>query len=407
MAEKQSRADLIAVCKERGIKGYSGKSKSELLAILDAPVIPDSGAYVFQTMLTCIGNKRKLVTHIESIIREVGTILGKERLNLVDGFSGSSVVSRQLSYLANTLYTNDMELYAYLMARCYLCTPSAEQVAAIQTHIDAMNRIAESGPYREGIICKLYAPKNTKDIQPGERCFYTRENALIIDTLRTYIDESVAEPLRNYCLVPLLNKASIHTNTAGVFKGFYKKGDRGCFGGNGEMALSRILKPIRLDMPLWNRAPFTSQCYNKDINTLVSELPANIDVMYLDPPYNQHPYGSNYFMLNVIATNIEPTELSNVSGIPTDWKKSAYNKRDTAIDSMKELLRKGLEKSQYLLLSYNNEGIIRLEDWDTLFAPYTVKKYEIKYDTYKGCRNLKDRDNKVMEIMYLVSKKSP
>jgi adenine-specific DNA methylase len=173
-----------------------------------------------------------------------------------------------------------MELYAYLMAQCYLCTPSAEQAAVIQTHIDAMNRIAESGPYREGIICKLYAPKNTKDIQPGERCFYTRENALIIDTLRAYIDESVAEPLRNYCLVPLLNKASIHTNTAGVFKGFYKKGDRGCFGGNGEMALSRILKPIRLDMPLWNRAPFTSRCYNKDINTLVSELPANIDVMY-------------------------------------------------------------------------------------------------------------------------------
>ena len=43
----------------------------------------------------------------------------------------------------------------------------------------------------EGIICKHYAPKITEDIQEGERCFYTRENALVIDTLRQYIEEHV------------------------------------------------------------------------------------------------------------------------------------------------------------------------------------------------------------------------
>jgi hypothetical protein len=74
---------------------------------------------------------------------------------------------------------------------------------------------------------------------------------LIIDTLRQYI-EKVEEELVPYCLVPLLTKASIHTNTAGVFKGFYKKDNIGCFGGKGEYALSRIMKPIRLDIPIWN-----------------------------------------------------------------------------------------------------------------------------------------------------------
>jgi hypothetical protein len=34
----------------------------------------------------------------------------------------------------------------------------------------------------------------------------------------------------------------------------------------------------------------------------------------------------------------------------------------------------------------------------------SIKKYEIKYDTYKGSRNLKERSDKVIEIMYLVSK---
>jgi len=364
----------------------------------------DQDAFVLQTMLTCIGNKRKLVNNIKDIVLDVCKLLKKAKLNIVDGFAGSSVVSRKLSYLADNLYTNDLELYAYLMAKCYLETPTAEQQQTIQTHIDQMNELAESGPYFEGIISKLYAPKDTHDIKDGERCFYTRENALIIDTLRKYIDNKVAKELQVYCLVPLLNKASIHTNTAGVFKGFYKKDGVGCFGGAGENALGRIMKPIRLEMPIWNTTPFKAHCFNENINMLITKLPADIDVMYLDPPYNQHPYGSNYFMLNVIAKNEEPVDISKVSGIPVGWKKSNYNSRASAFESMCDLIQNGLQKSKYLLISYNNEGIIPEDDWKILLTPYNVKKYEIKYDTYKGSRNLENRSDKVMEIMYLVSK---
>jgi adenine-specific DNA-methyltransferase len=178
-------------------------------------------------MLTCIGNKRKLIPYIRNIIDDVRNILSKDKLNIVDGFAGSSVVSRELSYVADNLYTNDMELYSYLMAYCYLLIPTENQKRRIAAHINTMNEIAESGTYHEGIICNLYAPKDSDSIKVGERCFYTRENALIIDTLRKYITENVEEDIVNYCLVPLLNKASINTNTAGVFKGFYKKGDIG------------------------------------------------------------------------------------------------------------------------------------------------------------------------------------
>jgi adenine-specific DNA-methyltransferase len=356
-------------------------------------------------MLTCIGNKRKLVSNIRSIFDEIRTMLSKDKLNIVDGFAGSSVVSRELTYIAQNIYTNDLELYSYLMAHCYLVTPTESQKGRIIHHITRMNEIAEQGPYHEGIICKLYAPKDTSHIKEGERCFYTRENALIIDTLRKYINDNVEADIVNYCLVPLLNKASIHTNTAGVFKGFYKKDNIGCFGGKGEFALSRITKPIRLDVPIWNDTTYNAFPSNKDINVLVNELPNDIDVMYLDPPYNQHPYGSNYFMLNVIAKNEEPTDISTVSGIPVNWNKSNYNTHKPAVESMKRLMENGLSKSTYLLISYNNEGIITNDDWKVLFEPYNVKKYEIQYDTYKGSRNLKDRNNKVIEIMYLISKK--
>ena len=77
-------------------------------------------AYIFQTMLTCIGNKRKLVSDIETILQDVLVELqshphprphqaAKEKLNIVDGFAGSTVVSRNMTYVADTLYTNDLE----------------------------------------------------------------------------------------------------------------------------------------------------------------------------------------------------------------------------------------------------------------------------------------------------------
>ena len=422
----KTRDELVAICKELKVKGYSGKTKNDIIKliggsqdnvlVLQHPQPPQqnmvlsangpeySDEYVYQTMLTCIGNKRKLIKNIRNVLDEVRSLCGKEKLNIVDGFAGSSVVSRELCYIADNIYTNDLEYYAYLMARCYLVCPTNEQQSRIAKHIDIMNHIAEHGPFIDGIISTLYAPKDTKNIQEGERCFYTRENALIIDTLRAYIQDKVEDDISVYCLVPLLNKASIHTNTAGVFKGFYKRGNVGCFGGNGEFALSRIMKPIRVDMPIWNTSgTYTAHPSNKDMNILIDELPNNIDIMYLDPPYNQHPYGSNYFMLNVIATNKIPNEISKVSGIPCDWNKSNYNSHNTAVESMKHLMTSGLTKSSYLLISYNNEGIITSDDWATLFAPFNVKKYEVSYDTFKGCRNLKERSNKVVEIMYLVS----
>ena len=399
--------------------------------------------FVFQTMLTCIGNKRKLVGNIREIAESIREKLGKEKLCIMDGFTGSGVVARELVSMCHTIITNDLEPYAYLMSKCFLETPTPEQQHRIAHHIQYMNRLSTEGPFIDtGIIAKLYAPKNTQDIQPGERCFYTRENAVIIDTMRRYISDNVEPELQLYCLVPLLIKASIHTNTAGVFKGFYKDGDIGCFGGAGHNALSRIMKPITVDLPIWLPTPHRAICHNVNTNTLIVSIPelgtsaeigsfsgeqlsereqergqefhriketmddVAIDILYLDPPYNQHPYGSNYFMLNVIAKNEEPAKVSKVSGIPTDWNKSAYNSNASAVRDMEHLLRVGLEKARYIVLSYNDEGIISPEEWGRIFAPYSVEKREILYDTFKGSRNLRERSNKVVEIMYIITKKN-
>ena len=124
----------------------------------------------------------------------------------------------------------------------------------------------------------------------------------------------------------LLYKASVHTNTSGVFKGFYKSKRNGIgkFGGDGENALNRIMGEISLDNIILSNYECDYNVYQKDTNELVKSL-KDIDVVYYDPPYNQHPYGSNYHILNTIYNYKEPENISRVSGIPIDWNKSNFN----------------------------------------------------------------------------------
>ena len=45
--------------------------------------------------------------------------------------------------------------------------------------------------------------------------------------------------------------------------------------------------------------------------------------------------------------SVKPTEISKVSGIPTNWNKSSYNKYQSAFDDMCQLLEVGFKKSKY------------------------------------------------------------
>lgn len=398
---------LRQLCKDRGLKGCSGLKKARLIQLLSstsATALVES-EFVLQPMITYIGNKRKLVPWIMEIVDEIRLRQGGRQLVAFDGFAGSGVVSRALMSKCSILHSNDMEYYSYVLLKCFLETPTALQRERIARHFDDMDILLDIAS-ESGFVSELYAPKNTDVIKADERCFYTRENAMIIDTLLKYI-AGIEEDIKCYLLGPLLIKASINVNTAGVFRGFYKKDGVGHFGGAAENALERILAPIELVRPVWSNSSCVSKCYNSDINNLITTFKdGELDVIYLDPPYNEHPYGSNYFMLNLIALNREPTEYSKVSGIPKFWNKSAFNGRGTAYNTMLDLLRNCLMKARYTLVSYNNEGLVTEEDWNRIFLELRceVKMYQKEYDTYHGSRNLGDRNKKVVEILYVISR---
>lgn len=116
--------------------------------------------------------------------------------------------------------------------------------------------------------------------------FYTHSNAVLIDTYRYYIDEVIKdEKLKKYFLAPLITEASIHVNTSGVFKGFYKDKNTGigCFGAAGKNALTRIFSDVSLKEPVFSNFESDLEIYQKDTVELSKEL-KNLDITYLDPP---------------------------------------------------------------------------------------------------------------------------
>lgn len=361
----------------------------------------ENPAFLQEQIITYIGNKRTLLPYIDAEVQRIRQKLGGKRLVCADLFAGSGVVSRLLKQHADVLTVNDLETYSRILAECYLCNRErypTEQVEA------ALNRLeAALQQSVEGVVAEHYAPKDDAAIQPGERVFYTRDNALRIDTYRAAIQKE--DPaLRPFLLGPLLYAASVHTNTGGVFKGFYKDSKTGIgkFGGNGENALTRILGTIALQQPVLSAFSCETVICQEDVNTLAAKLPMQ-DMVYLDPPYNQHPYGSNYFMLNVIAENRLPGALSKVSGIPEGWNRSVYNKRAKALQAMEALVRD--LPARFLLISYNSEGFITLEEMQALLEKYgKVERREIVYPTYRASRNLRQRSIKVSEYLFVVEK---
>jgi adenine-specific DNA-methyltransferase len=354
--------------------------------------------YLSTQLITYIGNKRALLDVIGAAADEVSRRLGRAKLDIADLFSGSGVVSRFFKQRARRLYVNDFEGYAETLSRCYL--PDAPDPSRLWPFYRKLVKDLAGG-FRPGFIAELYAPADESGIRAGERCFFTPRNARYIDTARQLIGELPAG-IRPYFLAPLLTDLSVKNNTSGVFKGFYKNSRTGLgqFGGNGRNALSRITRDIALPFPVFSRFACPTQVYREDANALARHLPA-VDLAYLDPPYNQHPYGSNYFMLNLVNDYQRPSAISAVSGIPADWQRSAYNKPRTAFDALSRLCRE--LKTRFLLISFNSEGFIAKEQLLAMLADIgATEVIEKKYNTFRGSRNLRARDIHVREYVFLV-----
>ena len=95
-------------------------------------------------------------------------------------------------------------------------------------------------------------------------------------------------------------------------------------------------------------------------------MATTVDIAYLDPPYNQHPYGSNYHVLNTLTLWDHPPLTEQIEGrnkaaIREDWRterRSPYNHKGAAAEAYNTLVQ--LLDARYILTSYSTDGMIPL-----------------------------------------------
>ena len=358
--------------------------------------------YLTRQLITYIGNKRALLSFIYDGIKTVQKKLQKNKLKMFDAFSGSGIVARYFKQFSDLLIVNDLEKYSYVINQCYLTNENEIDISALHEYYQEITGKSKK-EFKKGIISELYAPKNDEEIKPDERVFYTGKNAVYIDTMRQLID-GIPVNYQKYFLAPLLSEASIHANTSGVFKGFYKNKEThvGQFGGKNQDALLRITGDIKLPFPVFSNFSCDVIICNDDSNKIIKNLP-DVDIAYLDPPYNQHPYGSNYFMLNLIVDYKYPEKISKISGIPEDWNRSSYNKENYNFNALAYLVEN--INAKYVLISFNSEGFITVGQMKDMLTKYgKLEILETKYNAFRGGRNLNNREIHVKEYLYLLEK---
>jgi adenine-specific DNA-methyltransferase len=384
---------------------------------MDEPKFQNKSDYCKTQLITYLGNKRKMIPIFEKMF---GDLNPKVPTSFLDGFAGSGVMSRlaKTQPFVTNLYSNDWEYYSFVLNSCFLQNMDEYTFSNIQNSINWLNS-NKYNTFEENYnyIYGNYSPLCDAEIQIGERVYFTAKNAKIIDNIRNrihkrYIDMGKSD-LTNvenfYFLAPLLYEASIHNNTCGYFNSFYKHDGIGQFGGKNKNDLNRICGEIQLDYPIFYnnsncKTQVTQQCILKALENIY------VDVAYLDPPYNKHPYGTYYFLLNEIAEwNINSPVPNNFRGQTDDWKRSRFNSFTECEIVFEQMIEKC--NSHTIWISYNSNGLIPTDKLEYILCKYgSVQKKEFLHPTYEkllgqGKKFREKETPKIKELVFILKKK--
>jgi len=328
--------------------------------------------YVFSQLIPYIGNKRKLLHLIDEAVR----MTGLEQGTFVDLFTGSTVVARWAKQRGFRVLANDWEPYAYEIARGTVALNRRPVFAALGGCEAVFRMLNDIEPMTGYVTTHLCPADDDRPDPTRERMFFTRANGQRIDAIRGRIATweaggELSADERAYLLASLLYAVSYVSNTSGVFKAYHHG-----WGGRTGTALYRILSRLTLTPPVLWDSPHPHGALRTDAQELAGDLATHCggrpDIVYIDPPYNQHPYGSNYHVLNTVALWDAPPvnrrvqvagKSVNKAAIRSDWRtqrRSPYNRRREALPAFRDLLAH--LDARWLIVSYSTDGNMPVED---------------------------------------------
>lgn len=344
------------------------------------------------TKLNYIGSKYSLLNFIESsIIKHTGWNVSELNGKILgDLFSGTSAVSFHFKKLGCSIISNDMEYYGNVVAKAYTqCSFSPK----LQTIIDDINKLINDNTNhsKKSLVMNNYTPH-----LDCERMYFTVENGHRIDLIREKLEDLKTKKIINdneyfFLLGSLLVSADKIANIPAVYCLYLKK-----FKKSSEKELT--LEPIHKSQI----TEFETDCVeNNDIINVIDNH--KYDIIYLDPPYNERQYSKNYHVLNYIAKYNETEEIYGKTGLLKNSNKSNFCSKKTIKDSFKAIVDKiKTDKlTQYLFLSYNNEGLISHNELQEILS--TLGEVKLETIEYKRFKNFKyNETGKTNEYLFCV-----
>lgn len=309
-------------------------------------------------MIKYIGSKRALLAQIAATIS--GTL--PDGGMVCDLFSGSARVGHALKKAGFRVWSNDHNAYAHLLATAYV---QADRERWLEK--------------AEGVLAELRAVKPEAgwftQAYCGDARFFHPDNGAVIDAMRERIAAMALEPeLEAIALVALMEAADRVDSTAGLQMAYMKTW------------AARALKPLELRMPdiLPGVAGGPCRATRADAVELAPEVEA--DLVYLDPPYNQHSYLGNYHCWESLVLWDKP-ETYGVANKRVDvrTRKSAFNSRPGIGPALKAVIE-GVSAPN-LVVSFNDEGYLSRDQLvEMLSVRGEVQVIEIARPRYVGAR---------------------
>ncbi|MDD7558621.1 MAG: DNA adenine methylase [Porphyromonas somerae] len=311
-----------------------------------------------------IGSKLSLLPFIESVVKEVYKKPLKDAV-FCDLFAGTGIVGRHFKPKAKKIIANDLEYYSYVLNRNYIGNHRK-----LEGSENIFKALTQAPTLENGFIFENYSEGGK-----ANRLYFSSSNGKKIDTIRTLIEEwkrskIISEDMYYYLLASLLESADKVANTASVYGAYLKRLKK-----TAENQL--LLQPARFHIN-----STTHDVYQEDANELIKSIKG--DILYLDPPYNNRQYGANYHILNTIAI-YQPFAPKGKTGLP-DYNRSKYCKKDMVRDQLEELLANAA--FPYIFLSYNNEGLMSIEEIEEIFNRYG--DYKLFQSDYRRFRSDKE-----------------
>lgn len=282
-------------------------------------------------MIKYLGSKRRLVPVIGAMASAAGA------RTALDLFTGTTRVAQELQRRGAHVTAVDTARYSHVLARCYVET-DAPDVDTGALH-DALAQL-ESLPPEPGYFTETFCVRSR---------FFQPHNGARVDAIR----EAIESDYRDNSLYPILLTSLVEAadrvdSTTGVQMAYVKQW------------ASRSYKPLTLRMPAL--VPGRGRARQSDACAIASTL-APVDFAYLDPPYNQHRYFTNYHIWETLVAWDAPAHYG-VACKRVDARephtRSVFNSRREMPGALAALVRD--VDARVVVLSYNDESWITLDD---------------------------------------------